>query len=567
MTVPYGKQKKDKFALGSLDLLASQKTIDAVAATSLGAKGEKQHNIFVSVAHESFDLVIMNPPFTRDTGQEADKVGVSNSSFAAFAASKDDQVEMAKTFKKLLATLEGGHCHDGQAGEATGFIELGHRKLKAGGKLGLITPLSLMSGEAWHKPRQKIAANYDHVILLSITGNLSKETSFSADTGMAEAMTVGIKRKKSREDAGRATYVVLDDRPSTPLDGYATAKAIRRLIDDDEVRQIGDAPLGGSAIMIGSDKVGEAMQGPLPQDDTWDICRIADLALAQTAWRLIENHQLWLPGMAEALVDLLPLSAVNDMVAQIGPYHADINWNGAGGKIRGPFKLQPTKKPEAVTYPILWSHDAERERTLCFEADNEGKARPGKTAEEKKIILDKVNEVAATASHLHFNRDFRFNSQSTAMQFTKRATIGGRAWLSLRFGKPELEAAVVLWGNSSLGMLLHWWQENKQQSGRGNMGKEALAKMTMLDPHKLSEAQLEQSMALLEKRAAIAMLPFNEIDVDMARAELDAEFLIAILGLPEDLAKPGGPLELLRRKLAAEPSIHGNKKSSVIIAG
>ena len=57
------------------------------------------------------------------------------------------------------------------------------------------------------------------------------------------------------------------------------------------------------------------------------------------------------------------------------------------------------------------------------------------------------------------------------------------------------------------------------------------------------------------------MLPFNEIDVDNARAELDAEFLIGILNLPEDLAKPGGSLELLRRKLAAEPSIHGSKKS------
>ncbi len=563
MTVPYGAQKKGKVALGSLDLLASQKTIDAVGATSLGAKGEKQHNVFVSVAHESFDVVIMNPPFTRATGQEADKVGVPNPMFAAFSAGLDEQKEMKKAFDALLKSLEGGHCYDGQAGEATGFIELGHRKLKAGGRLGLITPLSLMSGEAWDKPRQKIARNYDHVILLSITGQQSKETSFSADTGMAEAMTVGIKRKSTSDDIGRATYVILDDRPTTPLDGYAAAKAIRRLIDDNDVRQIEEAPLGGSAIMIGSDKVGEAIQGPLPQDDTWDICRIADLALAQTAWRLIESHQLWLPGMPKAFDDLLPLSTVDDMVAQIGPYHADIDWSGAGGKIRGPFKREPTKTPDSVTYPILWSHDAERERAICFEADNQGKPRPGKTLEEKQIILDKVNEVAASASHLHVNRDFRFNSQATAMQYTKRATIGGRAWMSLKFSKPEHEAVVALWGNSSLGLLLHWWQANKQQSGRGSVGKEALARMTMLDPHKLTEKQLDQSMALLEKRAAIQMLPFNEIDVDKARAELDAEFLIAILGLPEDLIKQGGPLELLRRKLAAEPSIHGSKKSHV----
>jgi hypothetical protein len=418
MTVPYGAQKKGKVALGSLDLLASQKTIDAVAATGLGAKGAKQKNTFVSVAHNSFDMVIMNPPFTRATGQEADKVGVPNPMFAAFSADLDEQKEMKKAFDVLLKSLEGGHCYDGQAGEATGFIELGHRKLKAGGKLGLITPLSLMSGEAWDKPRQKIASEYDQVILLSITGQQSKETSFSADTGMAEAMTIGVKRQSANEKTGRATYVVLDDRPSTPLDGYAAAKAIRRIIDEGQVRQIEDAPLGGTAIMIGSDKVGEAIEGPLPPDDTWDICRIADLSLAQSAWRLIEDHQLWLPGMAKALEEALPLSQVDDMVAQIGPYHADINWSGAGGKIRGPFKLEPTNKPDSVTYPILWSHEATREYTICFEADNQGVPRPGKTAEEKQIILDKVNEVATTASHLHFNQNFQFNSQATGMQFT-----------------------------------------------------------------------------------------------------------------------------------------------------
>jgi hypothetical protein len=561
MTVPYGAQPDDKVALGSLDLLASQKTIDAVAATGLGAKGSKQHNVFVAVADRSFDLVIMNPPFTRPTGQEADKVGVPNPMFAAFSAGQNEQREMKKAFDALLQKLPGGHCYDGQAGEATGFIELGHRKLKTGGTLGLITPLSLMSGEAWDKPRAKLAQHYDHVILLSITGQKSKEMSFSADTGMAEAMTIGVKRADVSEQGGRATYIVLDDRPSTPLDGYATAKAIRQLIDGGSVRQIEDAPLGGSAIMIGDDKVGEAIEGPLAADDTWDICRIADLSLAQTAWRLIDSGSLWLPGMAQPLVDPLPLSAVEDMIAQIGPYHADINWSGDGGKIRGPFKLQPTNRPDSVTYPILWSHDAPRERSLCFEADHEGVARVGKNPAEERLILDKMSEVAATASHLHFNRDFRFNSQATAMQYTKRASIGGQAWLTLKFGNAAMEAAVALWGNTSLGLLLHWWQVNKQQGGRGRSGKEGLAKMTILNPHLLSSDQLERSAALLAARADTPMRPFNEIAEDTARAELDGQFLIDILGLPSELNAPGGPLALLRHKLAAEPSIHGGKKS------
>ena len=40
---------------------------------------------------------------------------------------------------------------------------------------------------------------------------------------------------------------------------------------------------------IGDDVVGHAIDAPLSHDRTWDICRIADLALAQSAWRLIES--------------------------------------------------------------------------------------------------------------------------------------------------------------------------------------------------------------------------------------------------------------------------------------
>lgn len=561
MTVPYGAQANGKVALGSLDLLANEQTFDAVGAVGLGAKGATKKDVFTSVAHESFDLVVMNPPFTRPTGQEASKVGVPNPMFAAFAAGKDEQKEMKEAFDKLLASLTGEHCYDGQAGEASGFIELAHRKLKPGGALGLITPLSLMSGEAWDASRRRIARHYDNVVLLSIAGTNLKELSFSADTGMGEAMTLGVKRKSARKgNDARATFVVLDDRPSMPLDGYAVADAIRRSIETHGLRRIEDAPLGGTAISIGGDIVGYVIEAPLPDDRTWDICRISDLALAQSAWRLVTENVLWLPGMPKAFGSTLPLGRIADMIAHIGPYHADINWNGSGGAIRGPFKLQPTQNPASATYPILWAHEADRERSICFEADNQGIVRPGKGQAETDRILDKVNSVLASAAHLHFNQNFRFNSQSTAMQYTTRRTIGGRAWMTIRFPEPAMEATVALWGNTSLGLLLHWWQANKQQSGRGNIGKSGLATFACLDPMKLSIKQLEDAAELLTKRAAVPMLPFNEIVADKARAELDREFLGGILGLPDELFNDGGPLDLLRQKLAAEPSIHGNKK-------
>lgn len=561
MTVPYGAQDNGKVALGSLDLLANEQTFDALGAVGLGAKGATRKDVFVSVPHASFDLVVMNPPFTRPTGQEASKVGVPNPMFAAFAADKDEQREMKKAFDRLLASLTGEHCYDGQAGEASGFIELAHRKLRPGGTLGLITPLSLMSGEAWDASRRRIARHYDDVVLLSIAGSKQRETSFSADTEMGEAMTLGVKREAARAaNDARATFVVLDDRPTMPLDGYAVADAIRRAIETRGLRKIEDAPLGGTAIRIGDDVVGHAIEAPLPDDRTWDICRIADLSLAQSAWRLVAESVLWLPGMAEPRGAPLPLSRIADMIALIGPYHADINWNGSGGAVRGPFRLEPTHAPASATYPILWAHDAERERAIRFEADHEGIVRPGRDEDEAARILEKVNAVQASASHLHFNQNFRFNSQSTAMQYTPRRTIGGRAWMTIRLPEPAMEAAVALWGNTSLGLLLHWWQANKQQSGRGNIGKSALAGFVCLDPMRLSAGQQAASAALLAERAAVPMLPVNEIVADEARAALDRQFLGGILGLPDALFDEGGPLDLLRRKLGAEPSIHGGKK-------
>ena len=420
--------------------------------------------------------------------------------------------------------------------------------MKPGGTLGLITKLSIASGDAAQAARHKIARNYDDVILLSIAGRKHKEMSFSADTGMGERMTLGVKRKAARaSNDARATFVVLDDRPTMPLDGYAVADAIRRSIDAHGLRKIEDAPHGGTAICIGGDVVGHAIEAPLPDDRTWDVCRIADLSLAQSAWRLVAEGVLWLPGMPEPHGGALPLARIADMIALIGPYHADINWNGSGGSIRGPFKLEPTQGPAAVTYPILWAHDAGRERAICFEADNQGVVRPGKGKDEEAGILEKVNAVQASASHLHFNQNFQFNSQSTAMQYTSRRTIGGRAWMTIRFPEPAMEAAVALWGNTSLGLLLHWWQANKQQSGRGNIGKSALAGFVCLNPMLLSEQQRAASVELLAQRAAVPMLPFNEIVADEARAELDRKFLSGILGLHDELFSEGGPLHLLRK--------------------
>jgi len=245
-------------------------------------------------------------------------------------------------------------------------------------------------------------------------------------------------------------------------------------------------------------------------------------------------------------------------MGEIGPIDRDINGKTPTGGVRGPFALKALKLKgnTAPTYPVLWSHDAESERTLLFDADCEGLPLKGSTKREQTFIDERVASVWATASHSHFNRDFRFNSQSTAMQLTSRATIGGRAWLSVRLASIEQEKALVLWANTSLGLLLYWWHANKATSGRGTIAKVALHDLAVLDVTALTPEQLANAAKLFNEMSAKPLLPLNEVDHDHVRKELDERFATHVLGLPSSVY---GALELLRMKLAREPSIRGQK--------
>ena len=147
---------------------------------------------------------------------------------------------------------------------------------------------------------------------------------------------------------------------------------------------------------------------------------------------------------------------------------------------------------------------------------------------------------------------------------TERKCIGGRAWPSVIFETPAHEYAFALWCNSTLGLLLHWWTSNKTQSGRGTTTVTGIPRIPSLDVRALSAEQhaaaREAFHALQERR----FLPFDQIDEDPARAELDRRLLVDVLGLPESLCEPDGTMDLLRRKLAAEPQIHGGKRTRVV---
>lgn len=415
-------------------------------------------------------------------------------------------------------------------------------------------PLSLLSGDAWDESRKLLAKSYSNLILVSIAAARDDELSFSADTGMGECLVSG---RKADGGSARAVFVILNERPKFPMVGATTAAEIRRIIAHGNLRRLEDGPVGGTVLRFGNDVVGHALSAPLPAAGGWHISRIADLALAQTAYHPA-NGRIWLPSTTRAESRAIPITTVKQ-IGVIGPYHADVNWTNANGTVRGPLDIMDVRPGSAPTYPVLWKHSAKRERTLAFEAESEGQPKKGRDADEQELIDKKVPVIWATASHCHFSREFRFNTQSTGIQYTPRLAIGGRSWISIKMESNVQEKALTAWGNTSFGLLLHWWHANKQQSGRGSIGKTALQDLPVLDVPALPQNRLSIAARIFDEISDKPLRPANEIDQDPVRRELDERFGREVMDLPASLFGSGGAVELLRQKLAREPSIHGGK--------
>lgn len=204
------------------------------------------------------------------------------------------------------------------------------------------------------------------------------------------------------------------------------------------------------------------------------------------------------------------------------------------------------------TYPALWSHDNEKERQLVLSPDREGRIRPG--------MSSRADEVWATSSRLHFNRDFGLNCCGLAAGMTDTRSLGGRAWPNFQLHETDQEAALALWSNTTLGLLLFWWHASLQQAGRAVLTTSMLPSLLVVDTRQFTPTQLAMADRIFDDLVNREFLPANEAYRDRVRIELDERFLVQVLGLDTTILEP---LRVLRNKWCAEPSVHGGKSTKI----
>ena len=535
-TLPYGRQRDGSVSIGSLELLQSSATgvlfntsDPALRTSSIGE--ETAAYIIADVPDKGFDLVIMNPPFTRATNHEGAHADITNPAFAAFDATPADQTAMGERVNQLGKDT----CYHGNAGIASAFAALADRKLKPGGVFALVLPLATATGLSWQGFREMLGTSYTDLTVLSISAN-NKDMSFSSDTGMAECLVISRKLEEGETVVARRHFTSLRHRPR----GLAHSRLLaQKMAEADHIRQIEDGPYGGTSILIGNDLVGEMLTASHSSPtEAWGGVRISDFSLAQTAYAL-SRCNLWLPSAPTGLK--LKVTML-DHVGQLGMVDRDIT----GPLPRGPFsKMEPSP---TATYPALWNHNASKEAQVVCQPDSQLQVRPGMEA--------KAAQVWTTASRAHINRDFTFGSQALAVAFTERRSIGGRVWPNVIFDDDRFDCAFIVWGNSTLGLLSYWWHSSRQQSSKAGMTIRAAESLPVLDFRALSKEQLVTAQEIFEEFRDKELQPAYLADADLNRALLDRRVVCGLLGFDESVYEG---VRRLAAKWCAEPSVHGSK--------
>ena len=552
--LPYGAQPESldaasaraPYALGALDLTNKQHGTGLFEDTGIAvhhgtkdvetvrAEGDGWSRTFL-LEHESMDLVIMNPPFTRPTNHEATAEPVP--SFAGLGTEEDEQAAMSKLLRQIRKSVKNPAGH-GNAGLASNFLDIAHAKVRPGGILAMVMPLSLVQGNSWKGGRRLLNEEYEERTVIGLAAAADRDKSFSADTDMGEVLIIARRRRDTgpKKDPAPISFVALRERPKSTTDAAGLAAEIQKA-----------KTAAKPEIMIGNELRGVLTKG------TWASGCAASILHSELA-ELIEHLKrggLKVPQTGK--VHDLPVTRLETLGTR-GLLHRDLSEATVIGyredgtpKHRGPFEILPLTS-EAPTLPVLWNHRSDAERHLIVKADHQARIRKGADAEAARAWR--------TASRLHFSLDFRLNTQSLAACMTLEPTLGGRAWPNVTLEDPTNEPVITLWANSTLGLLLFWWEGRLAQSGRSCLTITKLPELTVLDARKLTDDQRQKAAALFDVFGERRLRPAHEADRDRTRQELDEGLLTEVLGLPRSALEV---VATARRQWCLEPTVHGNK--------
>ena len=514
----------DNVSLGSLDFLGVDRapvqyaisvegmgveTRDAERVSGTGPRGVEEGE---TATLPDLDLAIMNPPFTRSVG--------GNLLFGSLPSGdrRKLQTELSRRLKSRRASAT--------AGLGAAFVVAASPRLRPGeGRLALVLPATVCTGPSWEQTRSLIEREF--VLDVVVTSHDPMRWNFSDSTDLSEALLIATRRPRIPDGVERrTTFVNLWQNPDGVLGAHRVARAVTTTTAAEY------EGTGTALLEVDGQHIGEVFSIPESKlaGKKWAGVQFARADVTRSALRLLEDREVLVPGDGQPVgISLCRLGELG----QVGPDRRDL-WDGF-------------ERTDTVTaYPMVENHDTNQRKRLITEPDKYlaplSLPRPGRNLKAVTQLWPKAGRL------LIAERLWLETTRVVAMWSNTR--VLSNVWWPLRMEDKQFEKALAVWLNSSLGLLTTFARRTSTRGGWVATRKVDLAHLPILDPRRLSPAQLQGLSNLFDEMAEEEFERLPAMAFCPARRRLD-EGISKILGLP-DLGK-------LRELLASEPVVSGRR--------
>ena len=530
---------RDAGLTGTLEYLATAEVADLFGAWSGTSAGRDDNLLSLYVPDASVTWILMNPPYSRTRGGQ--------STFDIAGLGPKERKACQRRWKRLTRKEPVNN----QAGMAASFLALARRKVRTGGRIGFVLPMTAAFADSWAVTREMVLQNFKEVTAIAVAGGKALgDTALSADTGMEEMLLVATRH---------------DSEPSGPeprVRCVTLHQAFTRVGEAGELARTVQQTVAGltrssrlAPIMAGEEEVGQALlYEPPTADGTWMPLGVTRMDLALAADALTRGQLAGLGSLAEP-INLPVAMAQLDQVFTVGPTHHLIG-HMAGHDNIGAFAFYSVTNQDDADGELrsLWAAQSREQRRLVVPPTHKAFGVIGDLTKPQIRMY-------ASRGTLHYARNMRWTSQALLAATTDSNVMGGRAWTTLKHSDARVRAVCALWVNSIFGLVTHWTQGQRQQTGRATTQIGALRKIPCPRFDSLDDTALDAAAAAFGKLNRRTLLPACQAHADADRQVID-EAVVEVFDLPEAALQFAADLRLL---WCREPSVHGRNRRAVAL--
>ena len=456
--------------LGSLDFLSGQARLAAWPSATQQVESEQG----MVEPPPPMDLVIMNPPFTRDS--------LRHDQF-----SRTDEQAIKRREKEIM---EGQSYREAArlSGSANAFMVLGDKILREdGGTLAVVLPTVMATNPAASQTRKYLAQRF-HIGTI-VSSHDPNRIFFSENTSIGEILLVCHRWSVDRPKP--ATRVInLARNPATPLEALDTAARIERASE--------------SGDQVSHDFTVQQVDAGRIERGDWFAVNFLSPYLVE-AYRTLSETNPW-------TVPTVPLSELAD----IGP---------EGRRIRDAYTQ--SDMPTQSGRRALWHHKTDITQSMRAETDVYIEPK-----ESKRHLADSYWEQRSQMLLPH--RLWLPLARVAAVMLPERTV--GSIWTPCRPNDPDIARALCLYLNSTPGLLSLLGQRDNRKPSYPSFSLDTLRSLLVPNFATLGAAERDLLSSWFDWVQNETLQPFPQMHEDPVRQQID-DAVVKALGLdPEWVA-------------------------------